>query len=100
MAPILKLLKREKGLRSLVCVTAQHREMLDQVLRLFSIVPDQDLDLMREGQTLEEITARALTELAPYLERTKPDLLLVQGDTTTTMAAALAAFYARIPVAH
>ncbi len=100
MAPILKLLGREKGLRSLVCVTAQHREMLDQVLSLFSIVPDQDLDLMREGQTLAEITTRALTELTAYLARVKPDLLLVQGDTTTTMAAALAAFYARVPVGH
>jgi UDP-N-acetylglucosamine 2-epimerase (non-hydrolysing) len=100
MAPILKLLAREKGLRSLVCVTAQHREMLDQVLGLFSIVPDEDLDLMREGQTLEEITTRALTDLSASLKRLKPDLLLVQGDTTTTMAASLAAFYARVPVGH
>jgi UDP-N-acetylglucosamine 2-epimerase (non-hydrolysing) len=100
MAPVLKLLAREKGLRSLVCVTAQHREMLDQVLGLFSIVPDEDLDLMREGQSLEEITARALTELSGTLQRLKPDLLLVQGDTTTTMAASLAAFYARVRVGH
>ena len=100
MAPILKLLARERGLRSLVCVTAQHREMLDQVLGLFSIVPDEDLDLMREGQTLEEITTRALTELSASLRRLKPDLLLVQGDTTTTMAASLAALYARVPVGH
>jgi UDP-N-acetylglucosamine 2-epimerase (non-hydrolysing) len=100
MAPVLKLLAREPDLRSLVCVTAQHREMLDQVLALFSIRPDHDLDLMREGQTLTEITTRALTELGPYLEREKPDLLLVQGDTTTTMAASLAAFYARVPVGH
>jgi UDP-N-acetylglucosamine 2-epimerase (non-hydrolysing) len=100
MAPVLKLLAREKGFRSLVCVTAQHREMLDQVLGLFSIVPDEDLDLMREGQTLEEITTRALTELSASLRRLKPDLLLVQGDTTTTMAASLAAFYARVPVGH
>ena len=100
MAPVLKLLARESGLRSLVCVTAQHREMLDQVLALFSIRPDHDLDLMREGQSLTDITTRALTELAPYLEREKPDLLLVQGDTTTTMAASLAAFYARVPVGH
>jgi UDP-N-acetylglucosamine 2-epimerase (non-hydrolysing) len=100
MAPVLKLLAKERGLRSLVCVTAQHRAMLDQVLALFSIRPDQDLDLMREGQSLTEITTRALTELGPYLERERPDLLLVQGDTTTTMASALAAFYRRIPVAH
>ncbi len=100
MAPVLNLLAREQGLRSLVCVTAQHREMLDQVLSLFSIVPDQDLDQMREGQTLEDITTRALTEVTAYLRRVKPDLLLVQGDTTTTMAAALAAFYSRVPVGH
>jgi len=100
MAPVLQRLAAEKGIRSLVCVTAQHREMLDQVLRLFSIRPDHDLDLMREGQTLTQITAGALTLLEPYLRETKPDLLLVQGDTTTTMAASLAAFYARVPVAH
>ncbi len=100
MAPVLKALAREAGLRSLVCVTAQHREMLDQVLALFSIRPDADLDLMREGQTLTQITTRALTELETYLAGVRPDLLLVQGDTTTTMAASLAAFYARVPVAH
>jgi UDP-N-acetylglucosamine 2-epimerase (non-hydrolysing) len=100
MAPVLKVLAREPGVRSLVCVTAQHREMLDQVLSLFEIRPDHDLGLMREGQTLTEITTRALTELVPYFERERPDLLLVQGDTTTTMAASLAAFYARVPVAH
>ncbi len=100
MAPVLRLLARERGIRSLVCVTAQHREMLDQVLGLFEIHPDHDLDLMREGQTLTEITTRALSELEPYFERERPDLLLVQGDTTTTMAASLAAFYARVPVAH
>ena len=100
MAPILKSLAREADIRSLVCVTAQHREMLDQVLSLFSIHPDEDLDLMRDGQTLGEITTRALTELAPYLARVKPDLLLVQGDTTTTMAASLAGFYERVPVGH
>jgi UDP-N-acetylglucosamine 2-epimerase (non-hydrolysing) len=100
MAPVIRRLRQEPGLRSLVCVTAQHREMLDQVLRWFEIRPDHDLDLMRDGQTLTEITTRALGALAPYLEREKPSLLLVQGDTTTTMAASLAAFYARIPVAH
>jgi UDP-N-acetylglucosamine 2-epimerase (non-hydrolysing) len=100
MAPVIRRLKQEPGVRSLVCVTAQHREMLDQVLRWFEIRPDHDLDLMRDGQTLTEITTRALGALTPYLEREKPSLLLVQGDTTTTMAASLAAFYARIPVAH
>jgi UDP-N-acetylglucosamine 2-epimerase len=100
MAPVLKALAREPGVRSLVCVTAQHRQMLDQVLGLFGIVPDHDLDLMREGQTLTEITTGALTRLEPYFAEVKPDLLLVQGDTTTTMAASLAAFYRKIPVAH
>ncbi|HEY7727217.1 MAG TPA: UDP-N-acetylglucosamine 2-epimerase (non-hydrolyzing) [Candidatus Eisenbacteria bacterium] len=100
MAPVLKALAGIAGLRSLVCVTAQHRAMLDQVLSLFSIRPDADLDLMREGQSLTEVTVRALTTLEPYLARERPDLLLVQGDTTTTMAASLAAFYARVPVAH
>jgi UDP-N-acetylglucosamine 2-epimerase (non-hydrolysing) len=100
MAPVLRLLARESNIRSQVCVTAQHREMLDQVLVLFGIKPDRDLHLMREGQTLTEITTRALTELQPYLEQQKPDFLLVQGDTTTTMAASLAAFYARVPVGH
>jgi UDP-N-acetylglucosamine 2-epimerase (hydrolysing) len=100
MAPVLKALAREPGLCSLVCVTAQHREMLDQVLSLFSIHPDVDLDLMRGGQTLTQVTTRALIELEPYLVSIRPDLLLVQGDTTTTMAASLAAFYARVPVAH
>jgi UDP-N-acetylglucosamine 2-epimerase (non-hydrolysing) len=100
MAPVLKLLAKEPTLSSLVCVTAQHREMLDQVLSLFKIRPDHDLDLMRDGQTLTQITTRALTELEPYFAQTRPDFLLVQGDTTTTMAASLAAFYKRIPVGH
>lgn len=100
MAPVLKALARESGVRSLVCVTAQHRSMLDQVLGLFGIAPDHDLDLMREGQTLTEITVGALTRLEPYLADVKPDFLLVQGDTTTTMAASLAAFYRKIPVGH
>ena len=100
MAPVVRRLQREPSIRSLVCVTAQHREMLDQVLRWFEIRPDHDLDLMREGQTLTEVTTRALSALTPYFEREKPDLLLVQGDTTTTMAASLAAFYTRVPVGH
>lgn len=100
MAPVLQALAQEPGIRSLVCVTAQHREMLDQVLSLFDIKPDHDLDLMRDGQTLTEVTTRALALLDPYLEETRPDFLLVQGDTTTTMAASLAGFYRRIPVGH
>lgn len=100
MAPVVKALAGEPGIRPLVCVTAQHREMLDQVLSLFDVRPDEDLDLMREGQTLTEVTTGTLTRLEPYLAEARPDLLLVQGDTTTTMAASLAAYYKRIPVAH
>ncbi|STS87451.1 UDP-N-acetylglucosamine 2-epimerase [Klebsiella variicola] len=81
-------------------VTAQHREMLDQVLKLFSIVPDYDLNIMKPGQGLTEITCRILEGLKPVLESFKPDVVLVHGDTTTTMAASLAAFYQRIPVGH
>ncbi len=83
-----------------VCVTAQHREMLDQVLEAFSVSPDYDLNLMQPRQTLSELTARILAALEPVLEAERPDLLVVQGDTTTTLAGALAAFYRRIPVAH
>jgi UDP-N-acetylglucosamine 2-epimerase (non-hydrolysing) len=83
-----------------VCVTAQHREMLDQVLEAFSIEPDYDLDLMRARQTLAELTARILAAIDPVLKAERPDLVVVQGDTTTTLAGALAAFYRRIPVAH
>lgn len=83
-----------------IAVTAQHRDMLDQVLELFSIAPDYDLNLMQPGQTLTSLTARILTALEPVLERESPDVAVVQGDTTTTMAGALAAFYRRVPVAH
>lgn len=83
-----------------VCVTAQHREMLDQVLAVFSVTPDYDLDLMLPGQGLTALTARILSALEPVLEAAQPDAVVVQGDTTTTLAGALAAFYRRIPVAH
>jgi len=83
-----------------VCVTAQHRDMLDQVLQVFSVTPDYDLDLMRPGQTLSTLTARVLSGLEPVLESERPRLIIVQGDTTTTLAGALAAFYQGIPVAH
>ena len=83
-----------------VCVTGQHREMLDQVLALFKVVPDIDLDIMRSGQDLYDITSRVLLGMREVLDSTKPDLVLVHGDTTTSMAAALAAFYRQIPVAH
>jgi UDP-N-acetylglucosamine 2-epimerase (non-hydrolysing) len=100
MAPVVKALAAAEGIEARVCVTAQHREMLDQVLALFSIRPDYDLNLMRPGQGLHEITAGVLAGLKPVLEDFRPDLVLVHGDTTTTLAASLAAYYAQIPVGH
>lgn len=100
MAPILAHLSQISGIESLVCVTAQHRHMLDQFLNLFKIRADFDLNIMKPGQTLTEITTSILTGLKEVLRQVKPDLLLVQGDTTTAMAGALAAFYEKIPVGH
>ena len=100
MAPVLRRLADAPGVESLVCVTGQHRQMLDQVLDLFGIRPDLDLDLMRAGQGLTYITTAVLERLGEVLGTTRPDRILVQGDTTTTMAASLAAFYAKIPVGH
>ena len=100
MAPLVHALARDPDFDAKVCVTAQHREMLDQVLNLFSIVPDYDLNIMRPGQGLTEITCRILEGLKPILESFRPDVVLVHGDTTTTIAASLAAFYQRIPVGH
>ena len=100
MAPVVQALKQHRNLQSRVCVTAQHREMLDQVLELFHIQPDYDLNLMRPDQSLANLTAGILTSLDPVLEREKPDWVLVQGDTTTVMAASLAAFYRGIRVGH
>lgn len=100
MAPLVHALAGDTYFESKVCVTAQHREMLDQVLKLFDIKPDYDLDIMRPGQGLTEITCRILEGLKPVLEDFKPDVVLVHGDTTTTLATSLAAFYQRIPVGH
>ncbi|SHE29172.1 UDP-N-Acetylglucosamine 2-epimerase [Thermoanaerobacter uzonensis DSM 18761] len=100
MAPLIKALEREKDFESKVCVTAQHREMLDQVLRLFNITPNYDLNIMKEKQTLSEITNSALIGLERVFNSEKPDLVLVHGDTTTTFVAALAAFYHKIKVGH
>lgn len=100
MAPLVLEMRRSHDLAPVVCVTAQHREMLDQVLALFEITPDYDLDLMRPGQSLTEITTRALTGLAPILHDVKPAMIFVHGDTTTAMAAALAGFYASVPIGH
>lgn len=100
MAPLLQALRKQSCIDSIIAVTAQHREMLDQVLQLFKVFPDYDLDLMRHGQTLEEVTSAVLQKLAPILINEKPEIVLVHGDTTTTMAAAMAAYYHRIPVGH
>ena len=100
MAPLLQCLNKQPTIKSIVAVTAQHREMLDQVLQLFNIQPDYDLNLMRHGQTLEDITSAVLKGLAPILDAEKPDMVLVHGDTTTTMAASLSAYYHHIACGH
>lgn len=100
MAPLVHALAKDERFDSKCCVTAQHREMLDQVLDLFEITPDYDLNLMRAGQTLNEITARILYELKSVLQEFKPDVVLVHGDTATTFAASLAAYYEQIAVGH
>lgn len=100
MCPVVQAIAKDQDLKPIVCVTAQHREMLDQVLHLFKVVPDYDLNIMKERQTLHDITSRVLTGLAPVLAEARPDLVLVHGDTTTTFAGALAAYYAQIPVGH
>jgi len=100
LAPVILALRSDPRFHCRVCITAQHREMLDQVLDLFQIAPDTDLNLMRPNQTLSSLTASAITALDEYLAREKPDLILVQGDTTTVFVASLAAFYHHIPVGH
>lgn len=100
MAPLVRLLAAAPGIEQAVCVTAQHRQMLDQVLDLFAIRPDFDLDLMRQGQSLTDVTTAILGSLPPVIAAFKPDRMLVQGDTTTTMAASLSAFYHRVKVGH
>lgn len=101
MAPLVKeFQKYPDTFHTLVCVTGQHREMLDQVLRIFDIVPDYDLDIMKQGQDLYDVTSRVLLGMREVLSSARPDLVLVHGDTTTSTAAALAAFYQQIPVAH
>jgi len=101
MAPLLLQLKKHpEAFATTVCVTAQHREMLDRTLEIFDIVPDIDLDLMEPNQTLHSLTSRVMIEVSRVLEHVKPDLMLVQGDTTTVMTASLAAFYRRVPVGH
>ena len=100
MAPLVKEFQEDSEFQTIVCVTAQHREMLDQVLDIFDIKPDHDLNIMKQGQDLYDITSRVMLGLRDVLNETNPDVVLVHGDTTTSTAAALAAFYKQIPVAH
>ena len=100
MAPLVKELERRKEIESIVCVTAQHREMLDQVLNTFDIKPDYDLNIMKQGQSIADVTTRALVGLEEVIKDVKPDIVLVHGDTTTTFAGALAAFYNQVAIGH
>jgi UDP-N-acetylglucosamine 2-epimerase (non-hydrolysing) len=100
MCPLVNELKTRKGLKTLVCVTGQHRQMLDQVLKAFHVIPDYDLSIMKERQTLFDVTCNILTSIKPVLEKERPDVVLVHGDTSTTFATALACFYLQIPVGH
>lgn len=100
MAPLVKELQSREEIETIVCVTAQHRQMLDMVLDAFQIVPDYDLDIMKQGQTLSDITTRVLQGLEEVIKEVKPDIVLVHGDTTTTFAGALAAFYNQVAIGH
>ena len=100
MAPLVKELEKRKEIESIVCVTAQHREMLDQVLETFNIKPDFDLNIMKQGQTLADVTTRALNGLEEIIKNEQPNIVLVHGDTTTTFAGALAAFYNQVAIGH
>ena len=100
MAPLVKEFEKRDEIESIVCVTAQHREMLDQVLETFKIVPDYDLNIMKQGQTLTEITSRVLEGLESVIKKVEPDIVLVHGDTTTSFAGALAAFYNQVSIGH
>jgi len=101
MCPLINALKEKpEKFEIIVCVTAQHREMLDQVLKTFKVVPDIDLDVMSAKQDLSEITAKIVVEMGKVLKSTKPDIILLHGDTTTTLAAGIAAFYTGIPIGH
>ena len=100
MCPLVNELKKRSGIETVVCVTAQHRQMLDQVLETFNVVPDYDLDIMKDRQTLFDITTNILNGINSVLEEVKPDVVLVHGDTSTTFVTALACFYLQIPVGH
>ena len=100
MAPLIKELKSRNEIKCIVCVTAQHREMLDQVLNVFNIIPDYDLNIMKQGQTLSDITSKALKGLEEVINKENPDIVLVHGDTTTTFAGALASYYTQTDIGH
>ena len=100
MCPLVNELKSRAGLKTVVCVTGQHRQMLDQVLEAFNVTPDYDLSIMKSGQTLFDITTNILTNIKGVLEEVKPDVELVHGDTSTTFVTALACFYLQIPIGH
>ena len=100
MCPLVLALKRDTEIETRVCVTGQHREMLDQVLEIFNVVPDYDLAIMRPRQTLETITTAVLENIGTVIDAEQPDIVLVHGDTTTSMAAAMASFYKQVPVGH
>ena len=97
MCPLVNELKKRKELETYVCVTGQHRQMLDQVLEVFGVVPDYDLSIMKQGQTLFDITSEVLQGMKKIMEEVKPDVVLVHGDTSTTFSTSLAAFYLQIP---
>ena len=98
MCPLVKEFQKYPDIfETMVCVTGQHREMLDQVLRIFDVVPDYDLNIMKQGQDLYDVTSRVLTGMRDVLDKVQPDVVLVHGDTTTSTASALAAFYRQIP---
>lgn len=100
MAPLVKKMKEEPGIEAVLCVTAQHRQMLDQVLELFDLIPDYDLNIMKQNQTISQITSNVIMGLEEVFQKEKPDIVLVHGDTTTTFATALAAFYQQVKVGH
>ena len=100
MCPLVNELKTRENIETIVCVTGQHRQMLDQVLETFSVVPDYDLSIMKERQTLFDVTTNILEKIREVLDKVKPDVVLVHGDTSTTFVTALACYYLQIPVGH
>ena len=100
MAPLVLLLDTEKSIEHIVCVSGQHREMVNQILEIFGITPKYDLDIMKPGQSLEYVTSTILTKFSEVLDKEQPDMILVHGDTNTCFSAALAAFYKKVPIGH